>query len=292
MSFVRQPLLNAAEEDKLMAEMRPLWLTGIPGKNIAQKLRFGAKGTPYKKVKTSYVYYYRQKFAKKDPDGFPIRKHPSFAQGEQRYKHPPEELGIMEPDEFIETLNEKLPLIDSFYARRARSYLIVHFYTPLRSSEIYERTIDDFEISETKIKINLLRKKKRHKPTDKNEPISIPRAFPLVDEVVDWLEGEEWKQEKTNRKGEVVFNLRPWDISHDTALNYVKEVFPDAYPHFFRFNFITYEANQPGVTIAKLKSKCRLTPSALDKYITAPEVVEESFDKERIKRFMEAGLIK
>jgi hypothetical protein len=292
MSFTRQPLLKPEVEEQLKDELSQLWLMGMTGKNIAQDLQFGVKGTDYEKLKPHYVYYYRQKFAEKNPDLFPPRNEPPFAKDESRYKHPPEELGIMEPEEFIETLDEKLPPIDSFYAKRARSFLILLFYTPLRSSEIYERTIDDFEITKTKITIHLLRKKKRHKPTDKDEPIDVPRAFPLVDEVVDWLEGEEWKRKKVNRKGEVTFNLRPWAISHDTARNYVKEVFENAYPHWFRFNFLTTEANYPETTIAELKSKSRLTLSALEKYVMAPKVVERKLDRRRIKRFKDKGLIK
>jgi hypothetical protein len=187
MSFIRQPLLKPEVEDKLKGELSELWLTGMKGRDIAQKLHFGVKGKPYEKLKPEYVYYYRQKFAKKSPELFPLRIDPPFAQKTSRYKHAPEELGVIEPEEFIETLNEKLPLIDSFYAKRARSYLLVQFYTPLRVSEIIERKITDFEITKTKITIHLLRKKKHHKPTDKDEPIDIPRVFPLVDEVYDWI---------------------------------------------------------------------------------------------------------
>jgi len=293
MSLVRQPLLKPEVENKLKNELSKHWLAGMKGKDIAQELTFGVKGSPYEKLKPCYVYYYRQKFAKDEPELFPIRNKPPFAQGERRYKVEPDEIGVIEPEEFIETLDQKLPLIDSFYAKRARSYLLVQFYTPLRVSEIIERVIDDFEITKTKITIHLLRKKKRHKPTDKDEPISIPRLFPLVEEVVEWLTGEEWKKvKKVTKKGEVIFNLRPWEISHDTARNYVKEVFANAYPHYFRFNWLMSELNYPETTVAELKAKTRLTLSALERYLKSPRLVEKKFDERRVKRYQKRGLIK
>ena len=67
---------------------------------------------------------------------------------------------------------------------------------------MYERVVKDdtydFEILPDKITIHLLRKKKNfHKEPD--EPISIPRSFPLVEEVVKYLQSKIW--EKTS-KGE------------------------------------------------------------------------------------------
>ena len=79
-----------------------------------------------------------------------------------RYKHRPKELGVMQPEDFIQTLNKKIPLA---YAdardRKIRSYLITHFYTPLRKSEIYERTIDDIEITPNKNHLYAAKEKER-----------------------------------------------------------------------------------------------------------------------------------
>jgi len=294
MSLVRQPLLNPKVENKLKNELSKRWLAGMKGRDIAQELKFGVKGSPYEKLKPCYVYYYRQKFAKDEPELFPIRNKPPFAQGERRYKVEPDEIDTIEPEEFIETLNEKLPQDGSFRSRRNRSYLIVQFYTPLRVSEIIERTISDFKITKSKITINLLRKKKGHELGDKNEPISIPRVFPLVDEVVQWLQGEEWKKVKgiDKKTGETLYNLRPWKISHDTARLVFKSVFADAYPHFFRFNWLMSEANYPDTSIAELKNKTRLTLDALERYLLSPKRVEEKYDKRRVERYRRRGLIK
>jgi hypothetical protein len=110
--YTRQPLLNSEEEAELKAEMEPLWLRGMPtevgglpgekltGGQIARMLGFGEPGV-YEKLKYSYIYFYRQKF------DLPIRNKPPFAQGERRYKNPPEDLGIMMPDEFVQKLNDE-----------------------------------------------------------------------------------------------------------------------------------------------------------------------------------------
>ena len=293
MSLVRQPLLKPEVEDKLKNELSKHWLAGMKGKDIAQELTFGVKGSPYEKLKPCYVYYYRQKFAKDEPELFPLRQAPSFAKNtlsanrnlrRTRYKVQPDEIGLIEPEEFIELLNEKLPH-DSFYCRRARSYLIVHFWTPLRSSEIYERVIQDFKITKDKITISLFRKKKKHMFGDKKEPIDIRRNFPLVDELVEWLEGEEWKHEKNPEN-------RPWNISHDTARNYVKELGEDIYPHYFRFRYLTEQVNYPDTSIGDLKSKTHLTLSALERYVFASKQVERRLDDRITERLRKKGLIK
>ena len=311
MSFKRHSILNDEVDNQLKTELSPLGLSENPkllGKEIAEKLQFGKsiivnkkETNPYAKVKPEYVFFYRQKFK------LPLRKKPSFAKTtdskrdglrKTRYCVRPEDLGIMESKEFVETLNEKL-YQDSFYSRRARSFLIVLFWTPLRTSEVFERVISDFEINKDEIIIHLLRKKKGHQIGDPDEDISIPRVLPLVEEVVDWLEGKEWVTEIRNKgkfvrdkNGKVMFNQRPWAISHDTALNYAKELGDGYYPHFFRFNFLTQGANNPEITIAELKTKSRLTLPALEHYIMATKALEQSYNRKILKQLRQEGIIK
>ena len=274
-AYIRQPLLNTETEKQLKKEMLPLWEQGIVGSKIAKQLQFEVKGTKFFKVKKNYVYFYRQKF------NFPIRRKPSFAKGEPRYKNDFKELDLMSVEEFVETLNEKLPF-DSFYCRRARAYLILHYWTPLRASEIYERKSKDFKITPTKIIIKLLRKKKKHKPTDKKEPISILRGFPLVEETVSWLQNKEWKHDD---------NTRPFEFGRTTARNYTLSCFDGYYPHYFRFRFLTHGANDPMTSIAELKAKSCLTLSALEYYIKSPQVIEDQYDRRQLERLKEKGVI-
>jgi hypothetical protein len=297
--YTRQPLLTRKNEDELAAKMEPLWAEGMKGRDIAEELGFGKPGR-YEKLMPNYIFYYRLKF-NNDPryaewNGlFPPRNDPPFT--EHRYKKTPKQLKLMSPEVFIQTLNAKLsPESTMFSVKRARAYLILHYWSPLRESEIFERIRENFEITENEIIIHLLRKKKHsHKETD--EPIDIPRAFPLVNEVVEWLEDGEWKQKKVKvvtKSGKVkrVLSDRPFHFGKDTANKYVKEVFADHYPHYFRFNFITDGADDPDTTIAELQAKTKLTLAALEEYIITEEKTEDKFDKHKIERLRAKGLVK
>lgn len=293
MDFKRQDLLEPEVQEQLKDEMAEYWSAGLKGRQIAEVLEFGVPGSIYELIKPEYFYYFRQKF------GLPRRnENPPFAQGEQRYKVLPDDLGLMSVEEFVDTLNKKLNF-DSPYARKARSFLLMLYFSPLRVSEIYERVYakedKDFTISKDKITVHLLRKKKKHHKK-KDEPINIPRVLPLVEELVQYLQNKEWKVEKEvedeNGEEKTVLNLRPWDISHDTARNFVKEVFPNHYPHFFRYNWISEEFDQPGATTLELKSKTMLTAGALEKYLITEKKAAERLDKRRIERYKELGVIK
>ena len=318
MSFVRQSLLKPEIEEELKEIIDILWNSKNPdtdkyeysGQEIAEMLKFGKsilvnkkETNPYASLKPEYIFFYRQKFK------LPLRKKASFAKTtdsveaglrKTRYKVEPEDLGLISTKAFVELLNTNLPKFDSFYYKRARSYLIVLFWTPLRSSEVYERVITDFEITETKVIIHLLRKKKRHEIGDKDEPVEIEREFPLVEELVSYLKSEVWKDEIRDKKGNVVkdkrgkvlFNQRPWNMSHDTALNYTRELSQNLYSHYFRFWFLTNGANNPEVTIAELKAKSRLTLPALDYYLMAPKALEQSYNRKLLKQLREEGMIK
>lgn len=271
-------MLKPEIEAQLEKDMLKWWRGGYLAKDIADKLDFGKPGV-YEKLKTFHVYFYRSKF------GFPRRQRPPRGKGQSRYKHKPKELGVMSPDVFVEMLNAKVPKNPSFHRCRKRTYLILHYWTPLRKSEIYERVIDDFEITNSKLIIHLLRKKKDHKPSDDDEPVSVPLAFPLMGEVIEWLEGRLWNT-KSNK------NHIPWRIGKDTARNYVKEVFEDYYPHFFRFNWVSDATSDPETSIRELVAKTHLTLPALMKYIVTDEKSEAAIDQRKLQRLQKQGVLK
>lgn len=303
MSFRRVALLSPEDEILLGEKMLHLWNSGVKGKAISEKLGFGIPGTTLAELKPCYIYYYRMKFnkgeyvdrkgklrnshLKKFKGKFPRRKKPSFPQGEKRYGVRPDDLRLLTTTEFLQLIDENENLNnDSAYARRSKSFLALLFFTPLRSSEVYERSIDDFVISKDVLTIKLLRKKKRHQKGDKSEPCSIPKIFPLMDTVIDWLEGEEWKDEEKNPEN------RPFNFSSSTALNIVKETLGEEfYPHYTRFRFLTVGASDPESSIAELKAKSRLTLSALSVYIKSPKQLEDSFDRRAVQRLREEGVI-
>lgn len=269
MSFVRQPILRSEVEERLKKELHKLWVEKYSAKDIARILGFGVEGTGYEKLKPYHVYYYRQKFR------FRKRREGPFAKGESRYKDKKEE--VMPFEVFVNTLNEKVPP-STFYARRQRTYLILHYWTPLRKSEIYERTIDDFEFKKDFLVIHLLRKKKTYKPTVKDEPLHVPLGFPLMNEVADWLIKKEWFNPKTNP------NNRPWNISGVTAWHYVNSVFEGYYPHFFRFNWITDALSDPETTIAEIVAKTGLHIVTVNRYIMSSMRLQKNIDLRKLEK--------
>jgi integrase len=303
MSLKPQPLLTLEVENQLKVEMFPLWDKLIKGPEIARKLQFGVEGSPYEKIKPEYIYYFRQKFntSKYNSDGkteneffgkFPPRKRPSFAQGEMRYKVHPDELGLITQAEFIKQLNKKVPLPgknvwwqDSYTTKRTRAYLILHFYTPLRSSEIRERDIRDFELTDKYLIIHLLRKKKKkHKKDD--EPIEIPLNWKLMDELIDWIqpkrkdETQYKKWVELNIKGEVIKYNKPFGFSSTTARNYVKKVFKNRFPHNFRFIWITDKINKfPKVRVEHIRAKTHLTLPAIEAYVLTEKKKARELDE-------------
>jgi len=137
--------------------------------------------------------------------------------------------------------------------------------------------ISDFEIKSDLLTIHLLRKKKKYSRNVTDEPINVPLAFPKMDEVVEWLQKKEWKKNHNPLN-------RPWNISHQTAWRYVNQVFPGYYPHFFRFNYITEEANDPETSLAELRAKTGLHIVTLNSYLMKSERLQEAIDKRRLKR--------
>ena len=279
--FTRQALLNPEQEDNLKAQMLPLWNSGMPAKDIAQSLQFGVKGTQFEKVLPQYVYYYRLKFNKKDPQSFLHRKLPPRKQsGLSRYKHKQEKLMTFE--QFQENLNAKASPFNPDNKRK-RSYLIVHFWSPLRASELYERTIKDFELTSESLIIHLKRKKKKYKLTDDEEPLEIPLSLPLMNEVVQWLclksdgstgdkinlKDSKWvavEPDPKDPKKTAKKYLRPWQISDTTAWKYVNSVFKGFYPHYFRFRFVT-DSLKHNADLQELKDVTGMHLVTLNEYV-------------------------
>jgi site-specific recombinase XerD len=206
----------------------------------------------------------------------------------------------MEPEVFKKKLNKKLPKSDDLSVKSKRAFLIAIYWTGLRSSELYERVFDDFEITETKLIIHLLRKKKKVHEDD--EPISIRRDFPLVEEVVEWLQSQEWRTKvpardkynriiRVNERRHFVVNDRPWNICRQTAQNYVDEVFAGYYPHYFRYNFVTNTTKVPSMKVSELRAKTHLSLAALENYVFTPEGEEDELDRRKAEQMKAKGVM-
>jgi hypothetical protein len=319
--YLHPSLLNEVQEAKLREEFAPLWEQGLSGMKIAQQLQFSIPNTPYAQLHPCYVYYYRFKFT------LPTRHRPYFSKTETvldetgkkrefRYKVRPKplnkELNALTPKKFVELLNEKLPNNINVNLPK-RSLIICLYWSGLRSSELYEREVTsderDFTITDEAITIHLLRKKKRTHIED-DEPINIPRVFPLVEELVEYLQSKCWETrlngepnlvEKYNIFGNKIkvkgrvqreLNHRPWQISRTTAENWVKQFYNDAYPHFFRYNMINSATKLPDFRVSQIKGKTFLTLPALERYVITEESEGDLLDKKRIAEMKKTGLIK
>jgi hypothetical protein len=173
-------------------------------------------------------------------------------------------------NEFKARLNSELPFVDwgteyGFYVCRKRAYLLLHFWTPLRKSEILERSRKDFSIKGQFLEISLYRKKKYYKKNDKGviiakpEPFYLPLQTPYINEILDYL-----KHFKLNE--------RPFNFSGVTAWNYVKDIFPTKFPHFWRFDWITKaveNADDPGKLMVDLLKDTGLDVQTVVAYIMA-----------------------
>jgi hypothetical protein len=232
----RSAILKPETEVQLAGEMLPLWRQRpkLTAKQIAEELNFGEK--PYEKLKKYHVYFYREKFNKGSGEEgkyewlepfrgkFRRRKKGGTKKGHHRYKHEPEE--TMPYPVFRDTLNDKVPIPEDKYGGewyekyvcRKRAYLILHYWSPLRRSEIIERKGRDFKITRDVLKIVLYRKKKYYKKGAKPEPFFLTRELPLADEVVSWV-----------RKFRA--NERPFDFSGVQGWRYVKDVFTKKIQH-------------------------------------------------------------
>jgi site-specific recombinase XerD len=208
----------------------------------------------------------------------------------------------LSPEVFVKILNKQIPKSENFETQRKRAFLITLYNTPLRESEIYEREDKDFTITESTITIHLLRKKKKsHSESD--EPISLNKdSTKLFDELVAYLKGEKWKKKeplkdeynrviRINGRRTLPLNLRPWNVSRQTTLNWVNEFIKNAYCHLFRYIYITGMTKVPGVRMSHLRSKTYLTFAALEKYMYTPEGEEAEFDKLKAEQMKQKEVI-
>jgi len=296
MSVSRQPLLNPEQESRLKDLLLPLWMEHNPdneagfrynAKQIATELGFGDPG-PYEKFKPYHIYHYRTKF------GFPVRKaqtvHTIVEGGirrNTRYRVPPKYIKRISPKEYIERIHMSYPtdqleraadiwdtlpentkklLIEERRINLMKAaYNVVQMYSPLRKSEIYERTLSDLEITEDTIShdkyltINLFRKKKSAK-NPQFLPYDIRLDYQGMEIVTCWI--EERRQQTNDDKNALIFPLSSW-----SAWDAVKRISPDMYPHYFRFEYITEELSDPEFAIVDVMSDTGLHIVTINRYL-------------------------
>jgi hypothetical protein len=273
--FKRMPLLSPEVEVKLAEEMLPLWDKGFKAKEIAEELNFG-RGD-YAKLKTLHVWFYRLKFNDaryehlKEFKGQFQRRKKGIAKGKSRYKEKFDE--TMSFSEFKSLLNQNAPVYDNDEVMMKRAYFILHYWTPLRKSEILERVRRDFKVKREFLVINLYRKKKHYGPNAKPEPYYLLLELPLVDEVVEWI-----KKFKSNE--------HPFNITPLKAWYWAKETFDGRYPHYFRFDYITKaveNAEDARTILSELLDDTRMDITTVTGYVMASSKHRAAISKRELE---------
>jgi len=134
------------------------------------------------------------------------------------------------------------------------------FWSGLRKSEIYELKCKDFEVYPDRLRMLAVRKKKQKKVV---VPLNLYRKSWGIDEAIDWIERFDDPEE------------RPFSISSSTAWRYVNEMIEVLYPHWFRANLVTRMADDPDMTIAKLRSWFGFSYATIEHYLGAQERLQK-----------------
>jgi hypothetical protein len=305
--YKRSPKLEDRIEIQLAEQMKTYWNAGLTAKQIAKKLHFGESTTvingkeepnPYVKLKFFHVWFYRSKFNEgsfTDNQGllkykhlkpfkgkFPKRKGYGIQKGKPRYKVKLKE--TMYFPEFKAKLNEKLPYSEYVDIRKRRAFLILQYWVPLRKTEILDRVRKDFEVKSNVLVITLYRKKKYYPPNAKPEPFFLTledKEERMLNEVLDWI-----RQFKKNE--------RPFDFCGVTAWRYTKEVFENAYSHYWRFNYITKaieNSEHPEKMTKELLQETGLDLQTVNDYIMEDERMKGSITKREIEKYRTEGVI-
>jgi len=146
--------------------------------------------------------------------------------------------------------------------RESLAYFWLLYYSGVRNSELYERTIDDCSLSETHFIIDFHQRKKGSAEVPSLE---FPFWFPGMDVVCEQLKRSRERRKTRKLIERTVNGVRSkervkanWLFPHihrTRASMIVKQILGDQYyPHFLRLNRITQMCSDKDVTIAMIKS--------------------------------------
>jgi site-specific recombinase XerC len=150
------------------------------------------------------------------------------------------------------------------------------YYCGVRKSEAYERVIDDFKITETRLIVDFHRRKKRGAEVP---PLELPLNWYGVDKIakaVQVASNNKPRQKAVyvyvDRKRVRVVKEDRWVFPHiqsTRAWEIVQNVLgEDYYPHFLRLNRLTEIATDPTAGLTRLRSFSGIrSTTALDSYL-------------------------
>jgi hypothetical protein len=249
----RQSLLDPKDERLLKRELKKLWMIKdehggwkFNGRQIAKMLGFGVEGSPFEALRPEYVYNYRQKF------DLPIR----FTK--KSYPHRYKNGKVDEPIDLADWMRRIDAIPEgSFHGHRKRTYNETIFWTGLRNTELRMLVRNDVILENDRIIINAFRLKKGRNVTRKEAiyPLELRMNWVYVPEIYDYI----------NRySGEELL----WDVSRWSAWMWVKEVYPESYPHHLRLNRITALCSDPRISIAEIRAWTGLHLVTINVYIS------------------------
>ena len=141
-------------------------------------------------------------------------------------------------------------------------YFWLLYLSGVRSSELYERIVEDCSVSETHFIIDFHQRKKGSAEVP---ALEFPLWFPGIDLVCEWLEKARSKRKSRKLIERTVKGVRSrervkarWLFPHvhrTRAAMIVKQILGDQYyPHFLRLNRITEICSDPEANIERIKS--------------------------------------
>ena len=181
--------------------------------------------------------------------------------GRARYPHKYKSGKQFEQLSFAE-IQEKVAAAKPRMNRESLAYFWILYYSGVRNSELYERTVEDCVIKQSLFIIDFHQRKKGSAEVP---PLEIPLWFPGMDVVCEQLEKARSRRKTRKLIERKVKGVRStkrlkasWLFPHihrTRAAMIVKQILGDQYyPHFLRLNRITELCSNPEVNIAMIKS--------------------------------------
>lgn len=209
-----------------------------------------------------------------------------------RYKYGKQEelLSFQDIQERVEASRKDLSL-------ESLAYFWLLYYTGVRKSEAYERTIEDGEITDSLFIIDFHQRKKHGAQVP---ALKLPRSFPGVDVLCEQLL---WAQKRKPSKKLIIYSPEKgrketqrvraqWlfpHINRTWADQIVKRVLgKEYYPHFLRLNRLTEIGSDESASLTRLKSFSGIKSiKAMEAYLGVTEKEQDAaidFMAKQIKR--------
>ena len=175
-----------------------------------------------------------------------------------KYKH-----GKITESLSFQEIQEKVIQVGKRLNREALSFFWLLYYSGVRKSELYERTVEDCSVTETHFILDVGQRKKGSAEVPALEfPLWFPGILDVVSEQL-WTAQKRRSSRKLIERTVKGIRTRErvkarWLFPHihrTRAAEIVKEIMGSQYyPHFLRLNRITELCSDPDVNISRIKS--------------------------------------